>query len=445
MGSILIKDADVVTLNENDDVLRRTDIAIRDGRIESLSAIPSGFHPDNTIEASDHVVMPGFFNAHTHAAMTFERGWADDLPFDRWLNERIWVAESALTREDVRWGAYLAAAEMIRSGTVGFGDHYFYMDEVAEVVEEAGLRATLAWCVFGTGAQTEIGAGLEATVEFVQRWQGAARGRIRTVLGPHSPYVCPPDYLERVADRAAELGLGIHIHLSEFRDQLESSLAKHGVTPVKFLEQTGILDHPTIAAHCIYITPEDMDILQAKNVHVVQCPNCHMKLGMGVTPVPELLRRRVNVALGTDGPASNNDLDMLEEARLATLMQKNHHLDPAILPAEQALRLATQNGARALGFSQSGVVAPGRSADLIIFDFRRPHLRPRHNLLSNIAYSAKSPDIRHVIVDGKILMRDGELTTLDEERILYEAERRAFHMVKQDMRIVRAYDLERKE
>ncbi|UCC75384.1 MAG: amidohydrolase family protein, partial [Anaerolineales bacterium] len=220
MGSILIKDADVVTLNENGDVLRRTDIAIRDGRIESLSAIPSDFEADEIIEASDHVVMPGFFNAHTHAAMTFERGWADDLPFDRWLNERIWVAESALTREDVRWGAYLAAAEMIRSGTVGFGDHYFYMDEVAEVVEEAGLRATLAWCVFGTGAQTEIGAGLEATVEFIQRWQGAAGGRIRTVLGPHSPYVCPPDYLERVADRAAELGLGIHIHLSEFRDQL---------------------------------------------------------------------------------------------------------------------------------------------------------------------------------------------------------------------------------
>ena len=445
MGKILIKDADVVTLNENGDVLRRTDIAIRDGRIESLSAIPSDFEADEVIEASDHVVMPGFFNAHTHAAMTFERGWADDLPFDRWLNERIWVAESALTREDVRWGAYLAAAEIIRSGTVGFADHYFYMDEVAEVVEEAGLRATLAWCVFGTGAQAEIGAGLEATVEFVQRWQGAACGRIRTVLGPHSPYICPPDFLERVADRAAELGLGIHIHLSEFRDQLESSLAKHGVTPVKFLEQRGILEHPTIAAHCIYITPEDMDILQGKNVHVVQCPNCHMKLGMGVAPVPELLRRGVNVALGTDGPASNNDLDMLEEARLATLMQKNQHLDPAILPAEQALRLATQNGARALGFPQSGVVAPGLAADLIIFDFRRPHLRPRHNVLSNIVYSAKSPDIQHVIVDGKILMRDGQLTTLDEERILYEAERRAFHMVRQDMRIVRAYDLERKE
>ncbi len=442
MGKILIKNADVLTLNESGNVLRRTDIAIAEGRIQSIGAVPSEFVADETIEACDHVVMPGFFNAHTHAAMTFERGWADDLPFDRWLNEKIWVAESALTPEDVRWGAYLAAAEMIRSGTVGFADHYFYMDEVAQVVEEAGLRATLAWCVFGMGAETEVGAGLEETVDFVQRWQGAANGRIRTVLGPHSPYACPPDFLETVASRAAELCVGIHIHLSEFPDQVESSLAKHGVTPVAFLEQRGILDNPTLAAHCIHITPEDMDIFQAKQVNVVQCPNCHMKLGMGVTPVPELLTRGVNVALGTDGPASNNDLDMLEEARLATLMQKNHHMDPVILPAELTLRLATQHGARALGFPESGVLAPGRPADLIIFDFRRPHLRPRHNLLSNIMYSAKSPDISHVIVDGQVLMKEGELTTLDEERILYEAEKRAFRMVKQNMRIVRAYDLD---
>lgn len=442
MGAILIKNADVLTLNDEGDVLRRTDIAISDGRIRHIGRVPPDFTADEIIEASDHVVMPGFFNAHAHAAMTFERGWADDLPFDRWLNEKIWVAESALTPEDVRWGAYLAAAEMIRSGTVGFADHYFYMHEVAQVVEEAGLRATLAWCVFGIGAETEIGAGLEETVEFVQHWQKAAGGRIRTVLGPHSPYVCPPDFLETVAQRAADLGVGVHIHLSEFPDQVENSLAKYGVTPPKFLEQRGILDVPTIAGHCIHITPEDMDIFQAKAVNVVQCPNCHMKLGMGVTPVPELLDRGVNVALGTDGPASNNDLDMLEEARLATLMQKNHHMDPIALPAELTLRLATQNGAKALGFPESGVIGEGRPADVIVFDFRKPHLRPRHNLLSNIMYSAKSPDISHVIVDGRLLMKDGQLTTLDEERILYEAEKRAFHMVNQDMHVVRAYDLE---
>jgi 5-methylthioadenosine/S-adenosylhomocysteine deaminase len=445
MGKILIHDADVLTLNEDGDVLRRTSLAIADGRILRVGESPPDFQADEVIEATDHLAMPGFFNAHTHAAMTLERGWADDLSFDRWLNEKIWVAESALRREDVRWGAYLAAAEMIRSGTVGFADHYFFMDEVARVVEEAGLRATLAWCVFGMGAETEIGAGLEETVDFVQQWQGAADGRIQTVLGPHSPYACPPDFLEIMAQRAADLDVGLHIHLSEFPDQVESSLAQYGVTPVKFLEQRGILDRPTIAAHCIHITPDDMDILQARRVNVVQCPNCHMKLGMGVTPVPELLARGVNVALGTDGPASNNDLDMLEEARLATLLQKSYHMDPVILPAEVTLRLATQNGAKALGFSQSGVIAEGHPADLILLDFRKPHLRPRHNLLSNVVYSAKSPDVRHVIVDGRVLMKDGQLTTLDEERILFEAEKRAFRMVNQDMHIVRAYDLEPKD
>jgi len=443
MGTTWIKNADVITLNERGDILHRSDIVISEGRILSIGDTPPGFCADEIIDAADHVVLPGFFNAHTHAPMTLERGWADDLPFDRWLNDRIWVAESALTKEDVRWGAYLAAAEMIRSGTVGFADHYFHMDEVAQVVEESGLRATLAWCVFGMGERTEIGEGLEETARFVQRWQGAANGRIRTVLGPHSPYACPPAFLETVAAKATDLNVGIHIHLAEFRDQLESSLAKHGVTPVKFLDQRGILDRPTVAAHCIYITPEDMDILETKGVNVVQCPNCHMKLGMGVTPVPELLRRGVNVALGTDGPASNNDLDMLQEAQLATLMQKNQHLDPAILPAELTLRLATKNGARAMGFADSGVIAPGRPADLIIFDFNKAHLRPRHNVLSNIVYSAKSADISHVIVDGRVLLREGELTTLDEERILYEAERRAFRLVKQDMRLLRAYDLDR--
>jgi 5-methylthioadenosine/S-adenosylhomocysteine deaminase len=441
MVKVLIKNADILTLNENSDVLRRTDIAIADGRIHSVGAVSPDFQSDEVIEATDHVVTPGFFNAHTHAAMTFERGWADDLPFDRWLNEKIWVAESALTREDVYWGACLAAAEMIRSGTVGFADHYFYMNEVARVVEEAGLRATLAWCVFGAGAGTEIGKGLEESIDFVQHWQGAADGRIRTVLGPHSAYACPPDFLATVAERAEQLGVGIHIHLSEFRDQLESSLAKHGVTPVRYLERMGIFERPTIAGHAIWITPEDMDILRAKRVSVVQCPNCHMKLGMGVTPVPELLARGVNVALGTDGPGSNNDLDMLEEARLATLLQKSYHLDPVILPAETTLRLATQGGAHAMGFPDSGVIARGRPADMLLYDFRRPHLRPRHSLLSNIMYSAKSPDISHVIVAGRVLMRNGVLTTLDEERILYEAERRAWRMVKQDMRIVRAYDL----
>lgn len=441
MSKTLIKNADVITLSEDGQVLMGADVAIADGEILALGDVPAVFVPDEVIEATDCVVMPGFFNAHTHSAITLIRGWADDLPFDRWLNERIWVAESALEEEDVYWGAALAAAEMIRSGTVGFADHYFYMDQVAQAVEEAGLKATLAWCVFGLGEEAEIGADLEGSIEFLQRWQGAAEGRIRTVLGPHAPYSCPPEFLAKVAQRAAELGVGLHIHLSESEEQVKSSQAKHGLTPVAHLESLGFFDVPTIAAHCIYLTEEDKEILRQRRVNVVQCPGCHMKLGMGVTPVPELLARGINVALGTDGPASNNDLDMLEEARLASLIQKHYLRDPVALSGDSVLRLATQNGAKAMGFPESGVIGPGRAADLIIFDFDKPHLRPRHDLVSNIVYAAKPSDVSHVMVAGRLLMRDGELLTLDEERIMYEAEKRAWRMVGQELHTVRKYQV----
>ena len=439
MSKILIRDVDVITLNEQGAVLRDAELAIADGRIVAVGQAPADFVPDETVDGHNRVAMPGFFNAHTHAAMTLVRGWADDLPLDRWFNERIWVAESALEEEDVYWGAALAAAEMIRSGTVGFADHYFWMNQVAKVVEESGLRATLAWCVFGLD-EGEIGTDLQGTLEFVQRWQGAADGRIRTVLGPHSPYICSDYFLARTAAVAARLGVGIHIHLSESQEQVDNSLERYDRTPVQVLEANGIFNVPTIAAHCIYLQEWEMrEILAERGVHVVQCPNCHMKLGMGTTPVPELLDCGVNVALGTDGTASNNDLDMLEEARLASLVQKHDRRDPEVLPGDLALRLATQNGARAMGFPESGVLAPGRPADLVLFDFDKPHLWPRHDLVSNVLYAAKSPDVSDVLVAGRWLMRNRTLLTLDEERIMHEAERRAFRMVGSDLRIVREY------
>lgn len=443
MANILIRNADVITLNGAGDVLLGHDIAIAGEEIVALGpsplALPAGFTPDHVIEAADHVVLPGFFNAHTHAPMTLMRGWADDVTIEQWFNERIWQVESALTAADVRWGAYLAAAEMIRCGVIGFADHYFFMDEVAQVVEEAGLRASLAWAIFGLGSEQENEEGLARSIEFVRAWQGGAGGRIRTVLGPHSPYLCPPDFLERVIDRAAELDVGLHIHVAETPEQTEASLAEHGVTPVALLESQGLFEHPTLAAHCIGLEPADVEILGRWGVSVAHCPGCHMKLAMGVSPVPDLIAAGANVALGTDGPGSNNDQDILEEAKLTSLLHKSHRRDALLLPGDTVLRMATQHGARALGFDRSGVIAPGRPADLIVFDFSRPHLRPRHNLVSNIVYAAKGPDVRHVIVAGRILMRDRELTTLDEDRILYEAERRAFSLVGRERRQIRAY------
>lgn len=437
--SVLFRGAAVITLDEEGQILPSADIAVRDGEIVALGEIPEEFEPQETIDVSHHLALPGFFNAHTHAAMTLVRGWADDLPLDRWFNERIWVAESNLEEEDVYWGAALAAAEMIRGGTVAFADHYFYMDHVARVVEESGLKANLAWCVFGLDPAAEVGGGLEAGLDFARRWQGAANGRIRTVLGPHSPYLCPPEFLQEVATVARDEGLGLHLHLSESEIQITNSLGRYGLSPTAHLADLGVLDQPTIAAHCIHLAPGDIDILAQHQTSVVQCPNCHFKLAMGVADVPAMLEQGIGVALGTDGVASNNNLDMLQEAQLAVLMQKNHRRDPEILPGDMALRLATQGGARAMGFEQSGVIAPGYAADLIFFDLDKPHLRPRHNLVSNILYSAQSADISHVVVQGKLLLQDGDLLTLDEKRILDEAERRAWRMVGQDMKILRRY------
>jgi 5-methylthioadenosine/S-adenosylhomocysteine deaminase len=440
MSCLLIQHVDALTLDQQNRVLKNTNIAIDGKTIIALGDVPREFVADETIDGRDHVALPGFFNAHVHAPMSLQRGWAEDLPFDRWLNERIWVAESALTEEDVYWGAALAACEMIRSGIVAFADHYFWMDQVARVVEESGIKALLAWCIFGLGADKEVGrASLERTEEFVERWQNAGDGRVKTTLGPHSPYICSPQFLTRALNDAVKLGVGIHLHVAESQAQVARSLKEHGKTPVAHLASLGVFDVPTIAAHCLYVNDADIAILADKRVTVPHCPKTYLKLAMGIARVPTMLARGVNVALGTDGPASNNTIDILESARLTTLLQKNEQRDPEILPSMQMLKLATQNGARALGFADSGVLRVGARADVILFDFAKPHLRPRHDLAANIVHSAHASDVDHVIVDGRVLLRKGKLTTLDEETILREAERRAFRLVGQEMRQLRDY------
>jgi 5-methylthioadenosine/S-adenosylhomocysteine deaminase len=440
--NILIRNADIITLDEQQRVLRQADLAIANDTIVGVGETPIDFMPDEIIDGYDHVILPAFYNAHTHAAMTLERGWAEDLPFDRWLNEKIWVAESALTEEDVYWGAALAACEMIRAGCVGFADHYFWMDQVAQVVSESGMKALLAWCLFGLGADKEIGSvTLERTIEFAQRWHKTANGRVRVTLGPHSPYMCSDDFLRRVVDAAHQHGLGIHLHVAESIDQVENSRQAHGQTPVAHLAELGVFDEhlSTIAAHCIVVNENDIALLAEKHVMVAHCPKTYLKLAMGMAPLQQFLDTGVDVAFGTDGPASNNDLNLLEVMRLAGLYQKNDQRRPEALPHTDLLRLATRAGARALGFDRVGMIAPGQRADLIAFNTDRPHWYPRHNLAANIVYAAHPSDITHVMCDGQWLLRDGALTTLDEEKILHEAERRAFRMVGTPLRRMREY------
>ncbi len=439
MATLWIRHADVVTLDAAGTIHRDADLLIVDGRIAAIGRLPGDTQADDIIDAAGHAALPGFFNAHCHAPMTFERGWAEDLPFPQWLNEKIWVAESALTPDDVYWGAALAACEMIRSGTVAFNDHYFYMDRVGQVVEQSGMKAQLTWCTFGIGDDKEIGPGADAQLAFSREWRGAAGGRIHTCLGPHSPYVCPPDFLARVVDLARQHDLPIHLHVAESQEQVDNSRQRHGMTPVEQLDALGVFDQPAIAAHCLAVTDHDRAILAEKDVCVARTPITYMKLAMPVNHLSDLAAAGITLALGSDGPASNATMDMFDILRQQVWLEKYLREDPEALPGDSALRMATQAGARAMGFAESGVLAEGRPADLILIDLDRPHLRPRHDLIANLVHSAKGADVTHVIVDGRLLMRNRELLTLDEERILHEAEQRAFRMVNQNMSQVRQY------
>ncbi len=416
-------------------------LVIGEGKIAHVGSVPADLKADEVIDGRGRAALPGFFNAHCHSPMTFERGWAEDLPFDRWLNEKIWVAESALTPDDVYWGAALAACEMIRSGTVGFNDHYFYLDRVAEVARQSGMKAALAWCVFGIGPQAEIGPGLDGTVEWINETHNTSDGRIRTFLGPHSPYICPPEFLTKIAAIAHQTGQGIHLHLAESGQQVEESVRRYGLRPVQHVAKLGVFDAPggCVAAHCLSIDQADAALLAEKGVHVAHCPITYMKLAMPFPPLKERLDAGVRVCLGTDGPGSNSDMDMFATIRQTALMDKYMGNDPQAIPGDLALRMATRNPARALGFEGSGVIAVGAPADLILVNLDAPHLRPRHSLIANLVHSAKGSDVTDVMVDGRWLMRNRELTTLDEERILREAENHAQAMVRRGMKQVREY------
>ena len=375
---------------------------------------------DRIIEGGDKLIMPGFVNAHTHAAMSFFRGYADDMILQDWLEKRIWPVEAKLERKDIYWGTLLAICEMIRGGTTCFADMYFYMDEAAKACLESGIRASLSQGLVGLDP-IKGEASLEEGVNFVRNWHGAGEGRITAMLGPHAPYTCPPEYLKKVVAAAEKQQAPLHIHLSETRFEVEESLKIHGFRPIELMERIGLLDQKVLAAHCVHLSEGEIETLAAKGVAVAHNPGSNLKLGSGVAQLAEMLKKGVLVALGTDSAASNNNLDMVEEMRLAALLSKGVLEDPTLIPAAEALRLATVNGAGALFLEEGiGTLQEGSKADLIMIDLRQPHLQPLHSIPAQIVYSAQSGDVEMVMVNGKILMEKGELKTIDQEKVLFE-------------------------
>jgi 5-methylthioadenosine/S-adenosylhomocysteine deaminase len=375
------------------------------------------------IDGKDHLCLPGLINCHTHAAMTLLRSYADDLPLMHWLEKKIWPMEARLTGDDVYWGTLLAIVEMIESGTTTFSDMYFFTDRVAEAVEVSGVRACLSRGLIGIGDSAE--QGLEESRELLEKWQGAADGRISIWLGPHAPYTCPPDFLDKVLTLAQDYRAGIHIHVAETKDEIEQIAREYGKTPVAYLSERGVFRFPVLAAHCVYLTEEDIETLAAAGAAVAHNPESNMKLASGIAPIPELLAAGVAVGIGTDGASSNNNLDMFEEMRTAALLHKVNKGDPQVLPASQVLSMATRDGARALRLDDLGLLQPGYKADLILVDLNQAHLHPRHNPVAHMVYSARGGDVETVIIDGRIVMEGRKILTIDKERVLAEVEERA--------------------
>jgi 5-methylthioadenosine/S-adenosylhomocysteine deaminase len=289
------------------------------------------------------------------------------------------------------------------------------------------MRACLARGLVGTGSEAET--GLEESKEFLEKWQGAAKGRISIWLGPHAPYTCPPDYLDKVLALAQDYRAGIHIHVAETKDEVEQINKLYGKTPVEYLKERGVFQFTTLAAHCVHLTAEDISVLAETGTGVAHNPESNMKLASGIAPVPQLLAAEVTVGIGTDGAASNNNLDMLEEMRTAALLHKVNQMDPLTLPAPQVLSMATGDGARALGLEDVGLLKPGYKADIILVDLNQAHLYPRHNLTSHMVYAAQASDVDTVIIDGRIVMEKRKVLTIDKERVLQEVEERARRLI----------------
>ncbi|MFE6362801.1 amidohydrolase [Streptomyces sp. NPDC057806] len=394
-------------------------ILVRDGVIEAVTgAAEAADRPAvQRLDGRGQVALPGLVNCHTHAPMVALRGVAEDLPTEEWFNDVVWPVESNLTERDVELGARLACAEMIRAGVTCFADHYFAMDAVARVVDECGMRAHLGEAFFSSqGPQ-----GRERSLEFALRHRG---GRVTTALAPHAPYTVTDADLTATAALAREHGLPVHLHASENRDQTEASLARHGVTPIGILRRTGILDTDVLIAHGTGILDADLPLLAEAGgqVSVATAPRGYLKFGWPTTtPVRALREIGIPVGLATDGAASNNSLDVWESMALTALVQKSTTGDPRWLTSRQALHHATIQSARAVGLGDRiGSIAPGRRADIVLVDLTGPHTQPVHDLAATLVHSARSSDVRTTIVDGRVLMRDRELLTLDVAEVVGE-------------------------
>ncbi|MFQ5887562.1 MAG: amidohydrolase [Candidatus Hydrothermarchaeales archaeon] len=420
---IVIKNALLVTVDEERRVLKDHSIAIENGGIVEISNNIVG-ETEIKIDGKGKLVMPGLVNAHTHLAMTLFRGTADDVPLMKWLQEEIWPIENNLNGENVRAGSLLGILEMIKSGTTCFNDMYWHLDEVARCVEESGIRAVLSTPLLDVMGPEQGQKLLKEGEESIKRYRSSER--IVPFFGPHAPYTCSEELLLETKDLAEKHQTGMHIHVAETEEEVENSKKDKGARPFEYLDRIGFLDEDVIAAHSVWVSKTEMDIIKNRKTKVCHNPISNMKLGSGVAPVPEFLEKGITVSLGTDGAASNNNLDMFEDMKVCALLHKVHNSNASLVPALNALELATINGARALGLEDKiGSIEVGKRADVLMLDLQGSAMVPMTNPVSHLVYSVQGGNVETVIVDGKILMEDRQMRTLDENQVIEFAREQA--------------------
>ncbi len=424
----IIVEGDYVLPMTDERALEDAAVAIREGRILEVGPaqeIKNRYEAEKVFSGKDRVVLPGFVNTHTHAAMVYFRGLADDLPLKQWLEEHIWPAESKMLSPDFcRDATELACLEMIRSGVTLFNDMYFYEDASAEAIKKAGIRAVLGAGVldFPTSIAQSTDEYLEKAESFIKDWIDDEL--IVPSISPHAPYTCSPETYKKTIEISEKYNIPVHTHLCETEWEVQEIKSRYGKTPIEHLSAHGLLTEKMLAAHVVWPSEKEIEILAENGVSVSHCLESNLKLASGIAPVTKMLNEGVKVSIGTDGAASNNDLDVLTETSMVSKLHKAMAKDPTVIDARTALKMATCWGAEALGLgSTTGTLEPGKSADLIVIDLRKPHLIPLYDIYSHIIYSAKSTDVCTVVVKGRVIMNDHQVKTLDEEEIFKKAKR----------------------
>jgi 5-methylthioadenosine/S-adenosylhomocysteine deaminase len=410
----------LVTISAKMEIIEDSLVGIKDGLIVAVGRNSdqeyAALKTKDTIDASGCIVMPGLVNTHTHLPMVCFRGMADDLPLMEWLTGHIFPAEACFVNKKMVYdGATLAMAEMILSGTTTFCDGYFFEDAIAEALSAAGMRAIVSqgFADFITPDKPKLEKRMAVAERFVTRWQSYAP-MITPAYFCHSPYTCSPATLVNIKEAAREAGILYLMHLLENKDEIDTILNRYGKKPVRHLLDLGVLDEQTVAVHCNWLTKEDMAVFADLGVRVSHNPESSMKLAAGVAPVPEMLKHGIKVGLGTDGSASNNDLDMFREMDTAAKIHKVTSLDPTVMSAETVLKMATTGGAKVLGMEKFiGSIETGKQADIILVDMNQPHLTPLYNCYSQLVYAARGADVKTSIINGKIVMKDRQLRTID--------------------------------